>query len=326
MNWLLLSFFVALPGACASGGRRDHGPQASKQVTETRSMRPSEDSKIDLGKFSCPPALLAARRGGSVPERHVVPSAIERAAFSLLVKRLTSPDFDRGRAETQAQALGFLIVDVPEIPGTLLLTELPTARRGGGAYLFGRASQSTTVVQAPHTFFDEGTLPLACELFRRSHAAALFIDTAHRFKAAEMDESGAYPADVAHAADSLFQAATEGTLEAFGQRTVVQLHGFGPRESGAAVVLSAGTSSPSSPLPTRSREFLTQIVPGLVARFPDESRELGATTNVQGAVVRRAGGRFLHVEMSAPFRQTLLADANLRARFLDTLASCLELP
>lgn len=326
MNWLLLSLFAALPGACASGAPRDHGPSASKQVTEISAMRPDPVSTKEPSKFACPPALLAARRGGSVPERYVVPSAIERAAFSVLVKRLTSSNFDRGSVEAQAKTLGFRILDVPEIPEALLLTELPTAKRGGGAYLFARTGKSTTVVQAPHTFFDEGTLPLACELFSRSHAAALFIDTAHRFKAAEIDENGAFPADVAHATDSLFQAATEGVLEAFGPLTVIQLHGFGPRESGAAVVLSAGTSMLTSPLPSRARELLTPIVPGLVARYPDESRELGATTNVQGEVVRRAGGRFLHVEMSAPFRQALLADDQLRARYLDTLASCLQLP
>jgi hypothetical protein len=284
------------------------------------------DSHMKPGPSVCPAALLAARKGGSAPDRYVTPSELERASFSVLVARLLAPGLDRERAETLARSLGFRVQDMPEMPDTLLLAELPTQRRGGGAYLLRPGSRSTAIVQAPHTFFDEGTLPLSCELFQRAQAAALFIDTAHRFKAAEVDEQGAYPADVAHATDSLYQAATEGAFQVVSSRTVIQLHGFGPRESGAAVVLSAGVALPTSPLPTRARDLLMPLVPGPVERFPDECQELGATTNVQGALARAAGGRFLHVEMSAAFRQSLLSNSTLRARYLDALATCLELP
>jgi hypothetical protein len=65
---------------------------------------------------------------------------------------------------------------------------------------------------------------------------------------------------------------------------------------------------------------------GKVERFPDESSELGATTNVQGALVRKSGGRFLHVEMSSDLRKKLLADGELRARYLEALARSLSEP
>ena len=141
-----------------------------------------------------------------------------------------------------------------------------------------------------------------------------------------MDEHGDHPADVAHARDSLFQAATAGALGALAGLTVLQLHGFAPRESGAAVVLSSGANQSGAPLPTRARDCLLPIVPGPVLRFPDECQELGATTNAQGAVVRAAGGRFLHVEMSAALRQLLLSDEVFRGRYLDALARSLALP
>jgi hypothetical protein len=239
---------------------------------------------------------------------------------------LLGPMLDRSDAEARARAVGYRLEDVPEVPGAVLLRELPTQRRGGGAYLVRLGTASRLVVQAPHTFFDEGTLPLACELFQRASAAALFIDTAHRYKAAQADERGEYPADVAHARDSLFQAATVGAISRIVGLTAVQLHGFAPRESGAAVVLSSGSTEPGAPLAKSVRERLLPLVPGPVLRFPDESQELGATSNVQGAIIRAAGGRFLHVEMSAGLRQSLLGDASFRVRYLDAIARSLELP
>jgi hypothetical protein len=205
---------------------------------------------------------------------------------------------------------------VSEQPGVWALVEAAGKKRGGGAYLVREAASSGLEVQAPHTFFDEGTLPLACELFERSRARALFIETAHRYKAAGASDAGDFPADLAHAEDSLFQAATAGVLSGE-PKTLVQLHGFGPRESGSNVVLSNGTTEPST-LVNHAQQALGAVVED-VWRYPQEARELGATTNVQGELARRQGGRFLHVEISAPLRVKLLQDASLRAHFLDAL-------
>jgi hypothetical protein len=269
---------------------------------------------------------LAARRGGSAPDLYSVPSNQERIDFRALVRSLIAASQDRASLSEQARSLGYQLEELPELPGVRLLSEIPSQRRGGGAYLFRAGVTSRLIVQAPHTFSDEGTLPLACEFFRRASAVALFIDTAHRYKSAEVDEQGDYPADVAHAPESLFQAATAGALDALGAVTVLQLHGFAPRESGAAVVVSSGTKESAAPLPTRARDLLSKVVTGKVLRFPDESQELGATTNVQGAIVRAAGGRFLHLEMSAELRQALLADQAFLGRYMDALERSLALP
>jgi hypothetical protein len=61
-----------------------------------------------------------------------------------------------------------------------------------------------------------------------------------------------------------------------------------------------------------------------VKKYPEDSGELGATTNVQGQIVRASGGRFLHVEIEASLRRGLLTDARLRASMLDAIASALE--
>jgi hypothetical protein len=323
---LALAVLMAAPVACASNLDEQQHVQVAKSVSESRPMsNEASDPPPPASVSTCPAGLLAARRGGSAPDRYSIPSDSERTEFSALIASLLGP-LERASAEAKARTLGYRLEDVPEVPGALLLRELPTRRRGGGAYLVRPGAASRLVVQAPHTFFDEGTLPLACELFQRAGAAALFIDTAHRYKAAEPDERGDHPADVAHARDSLFQAATVGAINRVVGLTVVQIHGFAPRESGAAIVLSTGASELLAPLTTRARTELSPLVSGPVLRFPDECQELGATTNAQGAVVRAAGGRFLHVEMSARLRQTLLDDAALRARYLEALARSLELP
>lgn len=277
----------------------------------------------------CPQALLETRDGGLDPDRYVVPSDPERRALRDAIASLI---VGRGDAKDHAAKAGFELVDLGDDRG-VLVREVAGKRRGGGAYVVRPGSTSRLFVQAPHTFHDEGTLPLAYELFARARAAALFVSTAHRYKAAPKTAAGAWPADVAHARDSFFQAATEGALRA---RTtpsvVVQLHGYGEREGGGAAVVSAGVRTPGHPLVARATTALGRIVStaasantaGSVLRFPDDHGELGATTNVQGAIVREAGGQFLHVELAAPLRRALLDDATLRASFLATLADALE--
>jgi hypothetical protein len=311
---------LALSGAACSGCRRDR--PATNRVEEKVAM--AEDEKEAERPVHCPEGLLAARRGGAEPDRYVAPSVAERTAMTGLVTDLLRPAADLDVLESRARAIGYRFEPVPEMPGCVLLRELDDQRRGGGAYLFRVRTPSRLVVQAPHTFFDEGTLPLACDLFQRTAAAALFIETAHRYKAAEVDEHGDHPADVAHSEESFFQAATAGILSAPSPPVLVQLHGFGPRESDAAVIVSTGALQRGDPWLARTRELLTPLVPGRVDRFPDETEELGATTNVQGRLARSVGARFLHVEMSAALRRSLLPDADGRSRFLDALGRTLE--
>jgi hypothetical protein len=272
----------------------------------------------------CPPALVATRRGGSDPDRYVAPTRDERDAIrdaiTMLVK--TGPP-DRRAAERAADRAGFEIVDLEELPGTVLVREVEARRRGGGAYLVRfEARARTTAIGAPHTFFDEGTLPIAYALFQRTDAVALFINTAHRYKTSQVDREGGHPSDVAHNAVSLFQAATDGLVRAIPSPTIVQLHGFA-RANGATVVVSAGETRPGDPLVARVTHALANVMTG-VLRYPEDSEELGATTNVQGELVRKAGGRFLHVELESNLRRAMLRDQGLRARLLDALAVALD--
>ena len=272
----------------------------------------------------CPVALVETRRGGTESGRYVAPGDEDRATIRRTIATLLSGG-SREQAGVEAARAGFEIVDVPELAGAVLVRETSIARRGGGAYLLRLGSPSRVLVEAPHTLFDEGTLPLGCDLFHRSHARALFIETAHRYKSADKTESGQDPADVAHQAGSLYQAATEGALDATANGLlVVQVHGFAARADGARIVLSNGTKVPGDALVAKVARALLAVVDGHVLRYPEDEHELGATTNVQGALVRDRGGRFLHVELDSSLRRELLADDDARARVFGALAAALE--
>lgn len=304
-----LLFTIALCLAC-----KRHAP-APAQKTEERVVK-----AIDA---RCPAVLDATRDGGMDENRYVVPKESERAAIRKAVAILVAGGADAiARATDAAKGADFEILDVPE-HGAVLLREA-RSKRGGGAYLIRVGTAARLFVQAPHTFYDEGTLPLGCELFERARAGALFINTSHRYKSAPQTAGGHYPADVAHARDSLFQAATEGLIESKPKASVVQVHGFGERESNGAIVISAGVKTPGHPVVSRVALALSRVIDGGVLRYPDDHNELGATTNVQGAIVRESGGQFLHIEMAAPLRRDLLGNPTVRANVLATLADAME--
>lgn len=269
--------------------------------------------------MNVPQALVDARLGGTVAGSYVTPAPAEIAAIEQALHAVVSGD--EAAARGHARAAGFELIDVPEWPGTVMVRELPARRRGGGAYVVRRGSRSTLVVQAPHTFFDEGTLPLACAFFQHADARALFINTVHRYKAARSGES----ADVAHVESSSFQGATRGVVRALGAPVVVQLHGFGGRESAMKAVVSSGESA-RRPHVERVAPALDLALGGGVLRYPAETRELGATTNVQGKLVRAAGGTFLHVEMSEVARRLVASDPTTREAAFVALAKAVEAP
>src|SRR5262249_37772318 len=81
----------------------------------------------------------------------------------------------------------------------------------------------------------------------------------------------------------------------------------------AHVVLSEGTSKPSPALGATQQRLATALPGGgRVLIYPRDVRKLGATTNVQGALARKHGARFVHVEMSRTLRDRLIGDAASR--------------
>ena len=311
---VLLTLLLGL-AACRSSPKPEAADSAAGATpTSTASEAVTTPLDTDSG---CPEALAATRRGGSKPGIFVAPSDAEMKAAKAAIAKLLKSDA-RPEASDFA-AFGMEVVPLEGWPDTLLVREAGTQRQGRGAYVIRQGSTSTFVVQAPHTFYDEGTFPIACDLFQRTKARALFLNTVHRYKGAPGLAAEEHPADVAHAPLTLFQASTEGVIDALGKPQVIQVHGFADRKLGARAIVSAGEKAPGNPLVAKVARAIEAVTGPRILKYPDDTKELGATTNVQGAIIRRAGGTFLHIEMDDGLRRDLVKDAAFRGKMLDAL-------
>jgi hypothetical protein len=119
---------------------------------------------------------------------------------------------------------------------------------------------------------------------------------------------------------------TEGIVSAVPGLTLLQLHGFENREVTARAVVSTGEKKKGNPFVAKVATALEGAVGPRILKYPEDTNELGATTNVQGVAVRRAGGRFLHIEMDGGLRRELQANADLRAKAFSAVAAVLTSP
>lgn len=243
-------------------------------------------------------AYRSAREYDRAGFRYSAPDAaqLERARrlFATLARDL-APGAPPASLVAQAQEAGFALLHGRDERGEVwIVRELGGARAGAGFYAL-RAGGLPVCVQAPHTFFDQGTGEIALATFSALGASCLCTNTVHRREV-----------DVAHAERSVFLAATEGLLEARGW-PLVQLHGFGraslPR--GVAAVVSEGRGRTGAG--ARLQQAL-RLAAGRVLLYPRDTLELGGTTNVEGARARNAGVPFVHVEMSPEARDALRGD------------------
>lgn len=230
-------------------------------------------------------------------------------------------------SQSPATPIGFSWLDVSE-PGVRVLAEHEN-NSGAGAVVVRSAPRSPVVIQAPHTFFDSGTLPLAIELFERLNASVLMINTQHRAhgvadaQRAERARAGKEVTDVAHNAMSYYQAAHEACLEALPEAVVVQIHGYRNGQEQRAVVSAAGTNGPAQAV---AREINAALGQPIARLFPDDVQVLGGMTNVQARASRAENHRFVHLELSTALRKSLADDQTLRDKFSRALVDGLGLP
>jgi len=215
---------------------------------------------------------------------------------------------------------------------TATVVENDAKRRGRGVYVIALgAAPRELLIQIPHSFSDVYTLPLGRELFEASGARAIAFSTLHRRGVAGYgDNDNRVPpqghADVAHDPESTFQSFTL----AWGatqrpQALAVQLHGFADHRVDADIVVSAGTKTPAPAWAVAVRDALQQMMPGrVIAVYPNDVDDLGATKNAQGRALRAVKQRFLHVEMSGSLRESLRRRNGDRGRYIAGLAKALR--
>jgi hypothetical protein len=246
------------------------------------------------------------------------------------VVRALGPEQPPPRLVAQALAAGFELTVARDAHGPVWTLHEPAGvRAGGGLYAFRpRGKGQPVCIQAPHTFFDQGTGDIALALFARLPADCLFVNTVHRYSTAATDSPGdEHPADVAHAAATWFAAANQGALDA-APFSIVQVHGFGAgpearalHDVRAIVADGQNTRAPDAPAVRLRAALAARLGPGKVRLYGVDADVLGATTNVQGKAARKAGAIFLHVEMSGDTRRALGDDVGpLEIALRETLA------
>jgi len=225
-----------------------------------------------------------------------------------------------------------------------VVREPSNARRGGGIYVVRVGTGAAPLLwQAPHVYFDRFTQSLAADAFFAARTGrGLFSNSLHRYQqSADVKERRIdNPADVAHNPDHLFQVATQAVI-AVGPATIVQLHGFdgdsgdkggggdaedddASRAGGADAIVSAGRKDGSTAASTAVAHAIADALHVVVARFPEDTRGLGGTSNVQGRLVDGvAGAGFVHVEMTLELRKALARDGARTAAMGRAIADAL---
>jgi hypothetical protein len=207
-----------------------------------------------------------------------------------------------------------------------LVAEDPEARRGAGALVLRTGPNvRNLLVEAPHTFFEAGTLPLALSVFENLRARALLINTVHRSAGTEpppedeherrtLARSRLGTADLAHTEHSFYLTAHAQLVRLFDRAATVQLHGFRDETlPGVGCVVSpAGSLADARRVVEALRPVLGDKPPAL---YPSDVKRLGGTLNAQArnSVGQRAA--FLHLELSRSLRDDLLRDAVRRTEF-----------
>jgi hypothetical protein len=338
---------AALAGACTRADDAAAPPPAPAPAVagaETAGLPPAV-SLAPLARL-----LQAAQGDGRVP--FAAPTAEEAGAFSGIAEEIARAAMGPGPAtatagllglpagfapvaawNAAAQRLGFEVVVARDRETFALIRELDGIRRGGGVYVvrpgpWRAAGEARPVVfQAPHSFYDAGSGAIARELFERTGAIALALNTAHRYGGKPAPPKGTpTPADCAHAEATYFQAFTTGTSRALPRAVYIQIHGFAPEGHPdlrtVEIVASKGDASGvADPLFDALVARLRAVLgASAVAVYGREARTLGATENVQGRFLNAySDDLFYHLELSRNLRARFEVDAALRARIVDAL-------
>ncbi|MDP4547379.1 MULTISPECIES: hypothetical protein [Gammaproteobacteria] len=194
--------------------------------------------------------------------------------------------------------------------------------RGWGHFFHASQRSSSTLLQAPHQFYDLRTGKIAMALFERGVGKALAMNSAHRYTYGK----SLAETDWAHVPVSPLNAFTRAFMNSQPDAIVVQIHGYAeknrksPASRQADVIISSGQRWPH-PKMLSLAACLQQTTDWQILRYPLDVGELGGTTNVQGQLMNSLGNpQFIHLELSSRLRKVLAHD---EAALYD-LAECIQ--
>lgn len=257
-------------------------------------------------------------------EEYRNPDAAElKRAEELFVKTLSgSLPFDRLQREWSD--LKFDLLKLNEGGASyLVLREQEQYRCGRGFYIFRQGGAKTAMLQMPHRFHDKMTGEIGLALFKTGQFSTGAWNSIPRWKkrgGVKVD------ADLVHRDATYLSALTSAFLRQQPTGFVVQLHGFEgskrrePVARKADMVISSGSRTV-----TRQVRALAECIAVnrrlQVLIYPEDTRELGATTNTIGHLMARQGSMgFIHLELNHAYRRQLVDDSVEQARF----ATCIK--
>ncbi len=264
---------------------------------------------------------------GSKGGEYSVPGPEELKKAKILFDDIFRGEIDDNIRE-QWSELGFNVIE--EIHGEnpfVIIAEQGNNKRGRGFYIFNLSSHRDIAMQIPHRFGDLYTGNIGFKMMLEGRFASCAWNTVHR-NARERETRK--EADMAHLDHSYLTAYTESFIDNYPGGYTVQLHGFSKakRRDGKNtrydVVLSSGSRVPG-PSILELDECLDICLSNSVRVYPFGVKELGATTNTIGALIRKKGlNSFIHIEMSKPMRLKILDSRELRSNIIQCITDSIK--
>lgn len=296
---------------------------------------PAETAPAARPVLEIPADSIAARIWPSDGPTKYVPFETDRRATMRTLIRVAMDETKgisrRDYMEDLARRAGFF-VEYWRVEGHEYFALLEDKRHntGAGAYLFRIGPRGDhdreLILEAPHSYFDLGSGRLAVSLFFSGgdRVRALFVNTLHRWTqtdgAREFREQN--PADVTDNRQHLFTVATLAAAAEVDEPEILQVHGFDNTSVPGSpdAIISAGQPDSSSPRSTALSKRLRDQLGLNAARFPEDTKSLGATTNVQNLGLRDVfASSFIHAELSLPLRKSKADNPELYAKLVDAL-------
>lgn len=299
-RWLcLVSICIFLAGCSLPG---------ASQATVT--APPAPEIRQIAGHLRNQIELLEELLPAAASEVYVIPTEKEQAAFAELVSALQTDNAARAAQlalENHYELLRYSDLDDNKAE-SYLLRELKPIQKGWGLYLFrvGGTAPGPILVEAPHPIADAGTPLVAVHLYQALHLQALLIAGAHR------DANADGSADVAHAAQSIFQSIHAALLKPTKNAIVLQIHGFdgSKHPDYPQVVLGFDrifTGSKTNPADDQKNMLAQKIGSALTAQQISVGicdgklwKDLCGVTTVQADSL--SGEIFIHLEMDSSLR------------------------
>ncbi len=260
-------------------------------------------------------SLYEMSAGGNCEEPAVGEIEQAQALFTRLVMGETGSDL-----ASAWSALGFNLVHAQHDGSSfIVLMEDAKRKRGRGFYAFREVTDKKRYLVMPHRFSDQGTGNIGLNFYLEGTFYAAAWNTARRHPKGEPSN---VTCDLARLPRTYLTALTRAMAVAFPEAYQIQIHGFeGSKRrtqagESADIIISAGDDKPRQEILDLGKRLSESHV-GVVRIYPLDIKELGATSNICGQLLRNMGRRtFVHIELSYEIRQKLKTAQDLRKAFI----------